>query len=338
MNLSRTNPRRFTTNPAVVAAVSATLAGITGAASAGTFTPIPAVPGSDPLSTGVLALNDSDMVGGSYTTGAGTLTHGFIGPLGGSYTTFDYSGTGFTPIATRVRGMDNAGDAVGYAQDASGNSREFLRSSGGTITTLVDPSTSTPLDALADGINSAGYIVGNYHPGGGGSRGFILSPGGATLTKLADPSAAHATAARGINNTGTVVGWYVDAGLITNGFVYTIASGTYTTLDDPLGVNGTYLRGINDSGEIAGAYVDASNLSHGFIYDPSTHVFTPIDVPGSTQTFTWQLNNLGQLAVNSDTTNYVWSPGPTSVPEPPTLSLLGLGLAGLAFMRRRKAN
>ncbi len=303
------------------------------AAVAGTFTPVPAVTGSDAGSTDALAINDSGMIGGSYTTGGGSLTSGFVGTLGGSYTTFNYSAPGFTAVVTQVRGMDSAGDAVGYAADASGNLREFLRSSSGTITTLLDPSTSTPLNRIVGDINSAGTIVGNF-VSGGLARGYILSPDLSTLTPVAVPGAIQTTA-RGINNTGLIDGFFIDGSGLAQGYIYNTTLNAFTVVDDPLAVNGTYLEGINDAGLVTGDYLDAANDYHAFIYDPTTSAFTSIDVPGSTNSQAWEINNFGQVAVTTDTGSDIWSPTP--VPEPATTSLLAVGLAGVGFMKRRKA-
>lgn len=299
------------------------------AASADLFTFISAVPGADPGSTYAFGLNDADVIGGSYTTGAGAITHGFIGPLGGPYTTFDYSAPGFTTVFTEIRGLNNAGDAVGFALDASGNSREFLRSAGGTVTTLVDPSTSNPLNQIANGINSSGSIVGAYNPPT--TTGYILSPDLATLTPLAVPGSAQ-TRARGINDVGTVVGSYVSAGV---DYGYSYSGGSYTVLNDPLGTVATFLSGINNAGDISGSYEDAGDVFHGLLYDPTTLAFTTIDVPGSTDTQASQINNLGQVALQADYGSFIWSPN-ASVPEPATLALLTLGLAGLGFSRRKQ--
>ncbi len=303
-----------------------------GTVSAGVFTFVPNVPGADPNSTFALGVNASGTIGGSYTTGGGALTHGFIGALGGPYTTFDYSVGGFASVVTQVRALDSAGNAVGFANDGSGNFREFIRSVGGTISTLVNPATTNPLSGIAQGINASGSVVGDYLDAGA-RLGFVLSSGGSTLTPLSFPGTL-ATRARGINDAGTVVGFYQDPAGHEHGFTY--SSGTYMTLDDPLGIGGTILESINNNGDIAGQYTDAAGFLHGLLYDPATLSFMTLDVPGSTNTQGWQIDDLGQVALTADSGGYIWSPNGVTVPEPSTISLVGLTLAGLAFARRRR--
>jgi PEP-CTERM motif len=49
-------------------------------------------------------------------------------------------------------------------------------------------------------------------------------------------------------------------------------------------------------------------------------------------------NSFDGVATSLNGDVYDWTIDRTSVPEPATLSLLGLGLAGAGFLRRRKAN
>jgi hypothetical protein len=318
-----------------------TFALIVASANAGTLTPIVDAPGADPFSTGPVGINDFGVVGGGYTTGGGAIEHGFIGPATGPYVTFDYSTTAFVLVATEVRALNNAGDAVGFGSDRvfsrSKSMREFLRTSSGTIITLTDPSSGIQLNGIGQGINSAGYIVGDYDvPNGSGgviSRGFILSPDRTMLTTLSDPLAAAiplgcgtgkfthgGTRARGINDSGTVTGFYFDANCLSHGFVYDSSSRIFTTLDHPLALgaipdfSGTFLPGINNAGEIAGDYYDASGNSHGFVVDATHTQFTEIVAPGAVNTQVFGINNLGQVTVASDTGGFIWSPTATTAP------------------------
>ena len=114
-----------------------------GSAQAATLTPIVDAPGADPFSTNPLSINDVGQVGGGYTTGSGAIEHGFVGPPTGPYVTFDYSTTAFILVATEVRALNNAGDAVVFGSDIvtsrSRSMREFLRTPTGTLITLTDP-------------------------------------------------------------------------------------------------------------------------------------------------------------------------------------------------------
>jgi hypothetical protein len=286
-------------------------------ASAGTLTPIVDAPGADPFSTNPLGINDVGQVGGGYFTGGGTIEHGFVGPPTGPYVTFDYSTTAFVLVATEVRALNNAGDAVGFGSDRLFRSkqssfREFLRTPSGTIITLKDPSTGNELNGIGQGINTAGYIVGDYNSG---SRGFILSPDRTMLTTLSDPLGVCGTRARGINDSGTVTGFYLDANCGSHGFVYDSSSGNFTTLDNPLASvasGGTSLEGINNLGEIVGVYNDATGDSHGFVVDATHTQFTEIRPPGAVNTQTFGINNLGQVTVTSDAGGFIWSPTTTT--------------------------
>ena len=82
--------------------VTAALIVTISAAQAGTYIPVPMVPGA--MSEIVFGINDSNVVAGSYRDSA-NVEHAFFGPLDGSnWTTFDapFEGTAGTeaPVAT----------------------------------------------------------------------------------------------------------------------------------------------------------------------------------------------------------------------------------------------
>jgi probable HAF family extracellular repeat protein len=81
--------------------------------------------------------------------------------------------------------INNSGEVVGFFADANAN-YGFLNS-GGTYTTLDDPSGS---ETTASDINSDGQIVGSYFANGT-SHGFLYS--GGTYTTLNDPLATGST-------------------------------------------------------------------------------------------------------------------------------------------------
>ena len=107
-------------------------------------------------------------------------------------------------------GINNLGDIVGTATDASGTTFGWLRKNGHT-STYQFPGGS---DTQPFGVNKNDEIVGSYLDGAGVQHGFTLkSPLGPVShwQSIDDPNGVGATTVNGVNAAGDLVGFYQDA-------------------------------------------------------------------------------------------------------------------------------
>jgi MYXO-CTERM domain-containing protein len=225
---------------------------------AGTFSPLPALPG---YQISPLAINNAGTIVGGATDSA-NVEHGFV-YSGGSYNLFDMPGSN----QTEARAINQNGfSVVGYYTDSvTGNSYGFGYNPATTVSTIINPPGS--VFTIAQGVNTANQIVGSGN-NGTGDYGFLVQDGIFNTFQIN----GGITAARGINDTGLITGWtcQVAGGCGTSGMqAFVGTSSGYQLLSAP-GAVSTYGEAINNLGQVAGSYTDALGNSHGFIATPAT--------------------------------------------------------------------
>ena len=123
-------------------------------------------------------------------------------------------------VSTVATGINKAGDIVGSATDAAGNTTSWLKIGTSTIA-FGFPGGS---DTQAFGINNKNQIAGSYLDGSGVLHGFVLTnPMGPVShwQSIDDPNGVGSTVINGINAAGDLVGFYTDAAGNTDGMLAT---------------------------------------------------------------------------------------------------------------------
>lgn len=186
-----------------------------------------------------------------------------------------------------------------------------------------------PTSSYARGINDLGQVVG-YVGGGDSFRAFLYENG---AVKSLGSLGGSETRANAINNLSQIVGadYSVGAFLWQNNQMEYLGS-----------IGGwTYAFGINDLSEVVGR--DYS-MGHAFIWDEENGIrdlneLVSTDL-GWILDYAYDINESGQITgfgyLNGVQHGYVLTPAAATVPEPASLSLLGIGIAGLLMRKRRK--
>src|SRR5579875_3073663 len=138
---------------------------------------------------------------------------------------------------------------------------------------------------------------------------------------LNDPSATGGTFAYGISGS-NIVGYYSDG---TGYHVFLYNGTSYTTLNDPSATNGTFALGISGS-NIVGDYSDGTGY-HGFLYNGTSYT-TLNDSSATNGTFALGIsgsNIVGWYSDGMGAHGFLYQPDVSAVPEPSSLTLLGVG-------------
>jgi hypothetical protein len=262
---------------------------------------VPVTPPEGAVATIVFGINNDNVITGSYFDADG-VEHGFVGPLNGAYTTFDYGGTS---TGTEPRGLNDDGDVVGFAADPSfAVGSEFLRTADGALQAIAKD--DLPLDGIAQGITKKkDTSTGDYIDPNTGIRTGYLAKDGAYQSDVDLGLNATRTSPRGMNKHGTLAGFYVDSGGVTHGFILA-KNGVPQVIDaDQSGT--TSLEGINKKELATGQVTDADANPHSFLYNNATGEFTTIEVDdGSVLQQAWGVNDKGLVAVSTDIASYIY--------------------------------
>ncbi len=256
------------------------------------------------------------------TSGAASLTVKNIGDgnLSGAGTISNLRGTisntlgsGFTANVgnpSSISLADAATSTLGYTYNAT--------------TRVVNSTTATfsLLNGKTDGTNAASTLSASVSAQGVGPT--------YQSTYGSDNTAAAATPGGAKIDFG-VVGWFPTTVLLALGNITTDANGGNNALTD-LTINSFTIAG-GDAAKFSSSFVAGTVINKGgSVYLPVTVYNTTNGILTSTLTvFTDQLAALGGSG-----DSFTYQLYATVVPEPATLAVLGAGLAGLSFLRRRK--
>jgi hypothetical protein len=166
-----------------------------------------------------------------------------------------------TPQVNQLLGVNDAGTAVGFYNDAKGNAHGYAYNLETRQFKLITVRGATSLTATA--INNGGAVAGFYTNAQGATVSFIQLQHRRTFT-IAFPGAS-ATQAFGLNDQGEVVGAYtIGTGdnAVSHGFTW--MNGKFTTVNYPM-ASSTTINGVNDEGDIVGFYTDAKGNTDGFV-------------------------------------------------------------------------
>ncbi len=246
-------------------------------------------------------------IGDGNLSGAGTISN-----LRGTIT--NALGSGFTANVgnpSTISLADAATSTLGYTYNAT------------TRVANTTTATFSLLNGKTDGTNAASTLSASVSAQG-------VGPTYKSTFGVTDNTAAASTVGGAKIDFG-VVGWFPTTVLLALGNITTDANGGNNALTD-LTINSFTIAG-GDAAKFSSSFTAGTVINKGgSVYLPVTVYNTTNGILQSTLTvFTDQMAALGGTG-----DRFTYQLYATVVPEPATLAVLGAGLAGLSFMRRRK--
>lgn len=288
-------------------------------------------------------INNSGQVAGR-AKNASAAAHAFLfglngmidlGTLGGTYS------SGY--------GINDSGQVTGQANtDGNAAYRAFLAHESNGQVTMIDLGTLGGTSSYGVGINNLGQVTGQADTAENSSHAFLYGPGG--MIDLGTLGGALSSG-QDINDSGQVTGFSSIDGNTIHAFITRESNGQITMID--LGtLGGAYSSGagINSSGLVVGSSTLNTGFSRAFIYDQTFGMKDLNDflAPGFEHFVfdgAYGINDKGWIVGTGRTPDgqnhallaYTGDLNPTAAtPEPASMLLMGVGTAGIAFMRRRK--
>jgi hypothetical protein len=219
-------------------------------------------PGS--AQTQVTGIDDKGNTSGFWVTAGGT-NHGFIDWNGVFASYNDPSTPKVKGSVNQLLGINNAGTAVGFYNDANGHAHAYkVNQATGVFTPIHVPGVSV----TATGINNAGDVVGFATDAAKNTTSWLKI---GTKTIAFNFPGGSDTQAFGINAKNQIAGSYLDGSGVLHGFVLTNPMGPtshWQSIDDPNGVGSTVVNGINAAGDLVGFYTDAAGNTDGMLATP----------------------------------------------------------------------
>ena len=167
-----------------------------------------------------------------------------------------------SPIIDQVLGINGQWNAVGFYNDAAGNSHGFEYSvTTGKFTAVAIPGATS---VAATGINNRNLISGFFVNKHKATLGFVKPLTGGNGIRFSVPGSTN-TQLLGVNDRGVAVGFYMGADNFPHGLIYTPATGVWHKINDPNGAQGTVVNGLNDMHQLVGFYMDAAGNTHGML-------------------------------------------------------------------------